>query len=284
MQKKNNYILLGINILALILILIIAFLSINVLRIILGLPLVLFFPGYTLLAALFPRKGTMEGTERFALSLGVSIAVVLLIGLALNYTSWGIKLYPLLISIFIFIFIMSAIAWYHGRGFLVESNSAPAASAKQSSIQSFWSSQTLRNKIFIVVLTLLILGTLGTVGYVISIPKSQDKYSEFYVLDAQGNAESYPSTVSLEQNIEVNLGIVNHENQPTVYKIEMNINGANAGNIGPFNLNNEETWEQLVNVTPTQVGSNQKVEFLLYEGTETAPSQTLFIWVNVTGS
>ena len=274
----------GINILTLMLILIIAFLPINVLRIILGLPLVLFFPGYTLLAALFSRKGSMESTERFVLSFGVSIAVVLLIGLALNYTSWGIKLYPLLISMFIFIFIMSAIAWYRGRRFLVESNFAPATSAKQSSIQNFWSNQTLRNKIFIVVLTLLILGTLGTVGYVISIPKSQDKYSEFYVLDAQGNAENYPSTVSLGQNIEVNLGIVNHENQPTVYKIETNINGVNAGDIGPINLNPEEKWGQLVTVLPTQAGSNQKVEFLLFEGADITPSQTLFIWVNVTGS
>jgi len=226
----------------------------------------------------------MEGIERFVLSFSVSIAVVLLIGLALNYTTWGIRLYPIMISVFIFIFIMSAIAWYRGRRFSGEANSSAATSAKQSSIQSFWSNQTLRNKIFIVVLTLLILGILGTVGYVISIPKSQDKYSEFYVLDAQGNSDNYPSTVSLGQNIEVTLGIVNHENESTVYKIEMNISGVNAGDIGPINLNNKGKWEQLVTVTPTQTGSNQKVEFLLFVGAETTPSQTLFIWINVTGN
>jgi len=55
-------------------------------RIILGLHLVLFLPGYALIAALFPRKGDLDGIERIALSFGLSIAVVPLLGLALNYT------------------------------------------------------------------------------------------------------------------------------------------------------------------------------------------------------
>ena len=53
-------------------------------RIVLGLPFVLFFPGYTFVAALFPRKDDLDAIERVALSLGLSIAVVPLVGLALN--------------------------------------------------------------------------------------------------------------------------------------------------------------------------------------------------------
>jgi uncharacterized membrane protein len=117
MQIKTKHVLYGINILTLILILIIAFLPINFLRIILGLPMVLFFPGYVLLAALYPRKESLGNAERFVLSFGVSIAIVVLIGLALNYSPWGITLYPILISIFIFIFVISAIAWYRQRRF-----------------------------------------------------------------------------------------------------------------------------------------------------------------------
>ena len=58
-------------------------------RTILGLFLILFIPGYSLIAALFPRKGDLDGIERAALSFGLSIAVTPLIGLALNYTSMG---------------------------------------------------------------------------------------------------------------------------------------------------------------------------------------------------
>ena len=53
-------------------------------RIILCLPLVLFLPGYTLIATLFPRKGDLDGIERVAFSFGLSIAIIPLLGLALN--------------------------------------------------------------------------------------------------------------------------------------------------------------------------------------------------------
>ena len=61
-------------------------------RIVLGLLLVLFLPGYSLIAALFPGKGDLDGIERIALSFGLSIAVVPLLGLALNYTPFGSRL------------------------------------------------------------------------------------------------------------------------------------------------------------------------------------------------
>jgi len=46
------------------------------LRVLFGIPMVLFIPGYALIAALFPGKGDIDGIERTALSFGLSIAVV----------------------------------------------------------------------------------------------------------------------------------------------------------------------------------------------------------------
>jgi uncharacterized membrane protein len=71
----------------------------NVLRIIIGLPFVLFFPGYALVAALFPKKGDLGSIERVAFSFGLSIAVTVLVGLILNCTPWGISLYPILLAL-----------------------------------------------------------------------------------------------------------------------------------------------------------------------------------------
>ena len=73
-----------INLLILILIIIIIVFPSNALRIILGIPFALFFPGYLLIAALFPRKEAMVNLQRVAFSFGMSIAVVPLIGLILN--------------------------------------------------------------------------------------------------------------------------------------------------------------------------------------------------------
>ena len=64
--------------------------------------MVLFLPGYTLIAALFPRKDDLDGIERVALSFGLRIAISPLLGLALNYTLFGIRLTPVLIVLTVF--------------------------------------------------------------------------------------------------------------------------------------------------------------------------------------
>ncbi len=71
-------------------------------RIILGLPLVLFLPGYALIATLFLRKGDLDGIERIALSFGRSIAITPLLGLGLNYTPFGVRLTPVLTALSLF--------------------------------------------------------------------------------------------------------------------------------------------------------------------------------------
>jgi hypothetical protein len=71
-------------------------------RYILGSVFVLFIPGYVTVEALFPKGREMDGIERFALSVGLSLALVPLIGLLLNYTPWGIRLTPIVLSLVIF--------------------------------------------------------------------------------------------------------------------------------------------------------------------------------------
>jgi hypothetical protein len=58
-------------------------------RYLLGSIFILFLPGYSLIKALFPEK-EIDNIERTALSIGMSIALVPLTVLILNYTSWGI--------------------------------------------------------------------------------------------------------------------------------------------------------------------------------------------------
>jgi len=68
------------------------------LRWVLGSVFVLFVPGYVTVEALFQGR-ELDSIERFALSVGLSLAMVPLIGLLLNYTPWGIRLTPIVISL-----------------------------------------------------------------------------------------------------------------------------------------------------------------------------------------
>ncbi len=69
------------------------------LRYVLGTVFVLFLPGYSLVEALYPRGDELSPLERLALSIGLSLALVPLVGLLLNYTPFGIRLYPVLASL-----------------------------------------------------------------------------------------------------------------------------------------------------------------------------------------
>ena len=112
---KTERDLVVVNLLSALLIVVIAFFPDSPARIILGLPFILFFPGYALICALFPRKKDLDWFERLALSMGLSIAITSLIGLALNYTPFGIRLYPVTFSLFLFMLLMSAVAIYRRR-------------------------------------------------------------------------------------------------------------------------------------------------------------------------
>jgi len=90
--------------------------EISPVRIILGLPLVLFLPGYALIATLFPRKDDLDGVERVALSFGLSIAITPLLGLGLNYTPFGIRLTPVLTVLSVFTIALAIGAWTRRSG------------------------------------------------------------------------------------------------------------------------------------------------------------------------
>ncbi|MCC7570509.1 DUF1616 domain-containing protein [Candidatus Micrarchaeota archaeon] len=77
-----------------------------------GLVLVLFLPGYALAAAIFPRRAGPGHIIRGALSLGLSLAMVLLIGLALNFSPWGLGLGPIVASLVCSTFVFVAAAYY----------------------------------------------------------------------------------------------------------------------------------------------------------------------------
>jgi uncharacterized membrane protein len=73
--------------------------QITYLRYVVGSILVLFLVGYVTVELLYPDEKSLSDLERLALSIGLSLAIVPLLGLILNYTPWGIRLTPVLTTI-----------------------------------------------------------------------------------------------------------------------------------------------------------------------------------------
>ena len=87
------------------------------LRYTLGSIFVLYLPGYSLIEALYPKKDDLEAIERLALSIGLSLALVPLMGLLLNYTPWGIRLNPIYTSLTMLTLTLAALALVRKYGY-----------------------------------------------------------------------------------------------------------------------------------------------------------------------
>jgi uncharacterized membrane protein len=270
--------LLIIDICIIILILITTLADSEILHIILGLPFALFFPGYSLVSTFFLRKNDASILERLTLSLGLSIVLVSIAGLCLNYTPWGIRLNPLIVTIAVFTFITSSIAWYRR----LRVPAAERAEMPTSPEVLRGKRRKLPDKLVSLALTITILAVAGTLIYVVSVPGNGEKYTEFYLVDNE-QATDYTGELSVGVKGEVVLGIVNREQAEVDYRIEVKESGETIKRVGPVILQHEQKWEQSIEFVPERPGNNQKLEFFLFKGKEDTRYRSVHIWVDVGG-
>jgi len=187
----------------------------NPLRIALGLTFVLFFPGYALVCFLFPEK-SLDNLERLALSFGLSIAVVPLIGLLLNYTT-GIRLEAILLAVFAFNTAFSLAAIYRRSKAL----DPWVPELKKIGEALEWSKSSRLDKILTILLLLAIFASIATLVYLVANPRQGESFTEFYILGPRGKASDYPTKFFVNQNVSVILGIANREQREVKYIVEV---------------------------------------------------------------
>lgn len=262
-------------------------LSGSFIRTALGLPLILFLPGYALIAMLFPEKSGLEGMERIALSVAMSVSVVSLIGFALSYTPWGIKEMPLITSVSILTLIMLATA-YVRRNYLpadrkFEVPFRALALNLLSGIMGEPESKTEKNLRIILAFSFLILIVTGV--YVILVPQDKEPYTEFYVLGANGTANDYKTNYIQGESGTYFIGITNNEHRTMDYTMEVRLKNQSLPlpeNLQHIRLANNKTLVEPLEITPSIEGENMKLEFLLFNETEkNIPYKDLRLWVNV---
>jgi uncharacterized membrane protein len=275
-KLRGAYDLLAIAALTALLTICIVFIPSDIPCILIGLPFVLFFPGYTLIAALFPRKESLIGIERVALSFGLSLAVVPLIGLFLNY-AWEISLYPMLISIAGFVVAMCVLAYFRRRQLSPEQRFQPHITVRLRGPDE----QSKLDHALTAVLVVAVVAAIAAVVYAGVSPKPGEKFTEFYLLGSSGTAGDNPSDMTLGADAEVIVGIVNHEGQDVTYRVRIGLDGAESEVIEGIALHHAEKRENNVVLAPTRAGNSQKVEFLLYRDGESEPYQELYLWINV---
>ncbi|MDS0261434.1 DUF1616 domain-containing protein [Haloarcula sp. S1CR25-12] len=296
------------------------------LRVLVGIPLVLFAPGYALLAALFPESGlekssvrddsepkldspaegvSIGGLERVALSLGLSIAVVALAGLLLNYTPWGIRSVPIMVALSGFTLSFTGIA-VRRRWVIPEADRfrVPYRDWYARARAEFVAPDSQTDLVLNVGLVVSVLLLATSVGYAVSVPQEGESFSEFYLVteneSGQLVADDYPTEFDRGQPRSLVVGISNNEHEQTSYTVIVQLQRVtrldNETRIDESTqlaryqptLAHNETWTRQHSVAPETTGSGLRLRYLLYRGQvdepidRSAAYRKLHLWVDVT--
>jgi uncharacterized membrane protein len=254
-----------------------------------ALPVLLFIPGYCLIAALFPKNDDIGLSERFALSIGISIAVVLLIGLLLKFTPKGIRLDSVVIVITGLSCVLAFVAHYR-RAVLPSKSRFNMPFSELASVihEGLFPPESDRVDRFLSgILALVLLIAIATTIYVIASPKESEHFSEFFILGEKGMAADYPDSIIVGQNYPIFIGVGNHEYRNMSYTIETWASLTEFDNVtksttilvmDPLDhqslvLSHNQTREIPYNLSLNKTSYNH-VEFLLFNETVPGPEVT----------
>ncbi len=237
----------------------------------------LFLPGYSVICAFFPGRGKLGRLERFVLSFAFSIIIVSFIGFGMNFMPWGVRLIPCTISISIFIVTASLLALYRRKKLPPQQQYIPF----DEMALTFFQERPVLIKVVVPLVFLAVCALLIFCFASISSLKPGESYTEFYILDENGLAESYLQVLEVGKKEKLTAGIVNHEQKRVSYYVTIKMENIIKSTEGPIILEHGEKWEDTVEFTAYNPHEKVKVEFLLYREQDRKPYRTVYLWVTV---
>ena len=216
-------------------------------RVVLGLAFVLVAPGYALTAALFPTKDDLLAAERLALCLGLSVAVVPLLGLVLNYTPWGIRLVPVTLTLALFVGLMTGLALLRRRAVAPEQRFGLTLAHPQTKA-ALWGSLAAATALT---------GVIAAAQHL----RPAETFTEFYLLGPGGTLGDLPTELTAGETAELTLGVRNHEGKAVSYRVRT---PQQTLTLPPLEAG--ERWQGAVPIKLPESAGETRLEFDLFRG------------------
>ncbi len=245
----------------------VSFFDDSMIRILLGIVFVIFIPGYSMTAALFPSKHQLSGVDRITFSFGLSIAVLPILGLLIEYSPWKLNFLPLFLSL-VTLTAVSCIVAYSRRKKL----------PKDERFELKYEFVKPRMRIYALFLLVGIFAFLIINSYAYS--EREPRLTEFYILDFRGGVENLTKQSIVGRPIELVVGVVNHESILTTYELRVTIDGEVLEEES-IELRDGEKWEKKIAITPQNPGANKKLEFILLKAGAEVPYRSVYLIVDV---
>ena len=280
------------------------------------LPFLFFVSGYALVAALFPAgrpllapaRGRVHQTnearlgtlERVVLSFGCSVAIAVIVAVALDFVGLPIVL-PNVVNAVALVTVGSvAVATRERRRITVAGEDEPGLGTRL--LQGFVASRSRSERLVNITVLLTIVIVLASITYVNVVPQRGEYFTEFGLLvegeDGELQAIGYPTQYTLGESRTYYTRIVNQEGRTVQYTLVVNLDSLALNTTGEVQrtvelsqrrqrLADGETASLEHTVTPTYTGDLLRLTFLLYQGDPPAEPtaenayRELHIWIGV---
>lgn len=274
----------------------------------LGLPLVLFLPGYVLVSALFPaehragdrRTDRRLGTaHRLALSVGASVALLSVVGVAFSVAGLPFAPVPVVTTLGTLVVLGAVVAAARRSQVPTERRYALSPSSYVARFRAWLFAPDGRGEVLLNgTLAVAVFVSLVAVGYAVAVPADGESFTDFYVGSEED--DEYPTEFTLGQERTVPMGVENHEDEPASYTVvvqlqqvsttgdEVTVEAADELDRRQIDVADGERWTGEQAVAPTMAGEDLRLVFLLYLGDAPADASTesayenLYLWVDVT--
>jgi uncharacterized membrane protein len=219
---------------------------------VLTMPLAFVLPGYALMRALF-RGQAFGNAERLIFSLGISLSIVILSGLVLNMTPFGLQARSWAVFLGVVTLGASAVVILRQR--------------RQGEVAEGWSGfkgmhLTFRQGLLLG-LALLIVGGAFAVSIIGANQQPRSGFTQLWMLPASGTSKAENA---------VRLGLSNKESAPMQYRLAVDVNGKAIKEWPAIDLSPNQQWEATLVLQQSLASSSTtapaKIEAMLYRASD----------------
>jgi uncharacterized membrane protein len=187
----------------------------------LGLALVFVLPGYLAIVALIPREDQGDWTLRIGLSLGMSLALVAFLGLALNFTPWGITFTSVTIADLALTVVLGLLAYR--RRMAVPVGERMGVTLDLQGLH--WKEYSLLEKGLAVLLVVILVVVVPSLALSLTQPRPAPGFTELNLLGPTGNFSGIPSALNVSQPATVIVMVSDHEGSSGEYTLRVDLLG-----------------------------------------------------------
>lgn len=285
----------------------------SVVRVLVGLPFLLFAPGYVLSVAVFPRSTTeatndgasgladvngeaLGGVERLVISCASSLIALAVVAFVSDATLWAIQPVPIVLGLGALTAVATAVALLRRQSVPSRFRPDPAGA-----LNAIFGVKQHRDLVFVVALVVAVTVSAVGVVYASSVEQSSEQFSEYALLSETESgkltATDHPSELPRDEPTTLHTYIENHQGHQVTYTVIVTLERVGSPNgdgtesrelarLTPT-LSAGESRSVQHTVSPTMTGEDLRLKYLFYSGEPpTDPSQpnsddSLHLWVDV---